>query len=369
MESVRERVPVRTIFAVIGLVLLAAAGVVLVLHMGRVITWLVVAAFLAVLANAVVTVAERRLRLSRGLATLLVFTLGVALVVGLAVLFIRPVAREVGQFADQLPVYVDQARNGTGPVGDLIRRFHLDRYVAENQAQLRSSLSSLGGPALAVLRGIANTAISVLVVLVLTIFMTLEGPALVRGLLEVLPERRRARVAAVAADCGRAVTGYVTGQLLIATICGVTTYLVLLVLGVPFRGTIALFVALADLIPLVGATLGAVVATAVALLHGLTPGIVVAGWFIVYQQLENHLLQPVVQSRTVRLSPLTVLVSVIVGVELAGILGALLAIPAAGMVQVVARDLWRGRVSAAGTVPAAAPPGPGPIAPDAGGPA
>ena len=108
------------------------------------------------------------------------------------------------------------------------------------------------------------------------------------------------------------------------------------VLGVPFAGLIALFVAIADLIPLVGATLGAVVAVVAGFVHSVPAGIAVIVFFVLYQQLENHLLQPLILSRTVELNPLTVLVAILVAVELAGILGALLAIPVAGMVQVVA---------------------------------
>lgn len=353
MFEQREQVPVRTIAATIGMVLVAYGAVMLLGHLARVLTWLVIAAFLAVLANSVVAICERRLHLGRGLATALVFVLGTAVVVALAVLFVRPLAREVGQFAEDLPRYVAQARAGEGPVGDLIARFNLDEQVDRNAAKIQESLTGLGAPALTVLQGIANTLIGALVVLVLTIFMTLEGPGLVRGALAAMPDRRRDRTAAVAADCGRAVTGYMSGQVLIAVICGVTTYLVLWILDVPFRGTVALFVALVDLIPLVGATIGAVVAVAVALLSSTTDGIVVAIWFLVYQQLENHVLQPLVQSRTVKLNAITVLVSVIIGVELAGILGALLAIPAAGMISVIVRDVWdhrRGRTKDAPTV-------------------
>ena len=124
------------------------------------------------------------------------------------------------------------------------------------------------------------------------------------------------------------------------------TYAVLKISGVPFAGLIAVFVAIADLIPLVGATLGAVVAAVAAFIHSVPAGIAVIVFFVVYQQLENHLLQPVIFSRTVKLNPLTVLVAILLGVELAGILGALLAIPVAGIIQVVLRDVWdhrRGR--------------------------
>jgi predicted PurR-regulated permease PerM len=144
----------------------------------------------------------------------------------------------------------------------------------------------------------------------------------------------------VSADCAKSITGYLSGNLLISVICGVLTYVTLLVAGVPFAGLIALFVAVADLIPLVGATLGAIVAGVAAAIHSIPALIIVVVFFLVYQQVENHLLQPVILSRTVKLNPLTVLVSILVAVELAGVLGAFLAIPIAGMIQVVVRDLW-----------------------------
>jgi predicted PurR-regulated permease PerM len=115
------------------------------------------------------------------------------------------------------------------------------------------------------------------------------------------------------------------------------------VVGVPFAGLIALFVAIADLIPLIGATLGAVVAIIAAGVHSTTALIVIVIFFVAYQQLENHVLQPLILSRTVKLNPLAVLISILVGVDLAGILGALLAIPIAGIIQVVLRDVWDNR--------------------------
>jgi hypothetical protein len=111
-------------------------------------------------------------------------------------------------------------------------------------------------------------------------------------------------------------------------------------MGVPFAGLIAIFVAFADLIPLIGATLGAIVAVTAAAFHSIPALIVIAVFFVAYQQLENHVLQPLILSRTVKLNPLTVIVAILVGVELAGILGALLAIPFAGIIQVIVRDLW-----------------------------
>jgi predicted PurR-regulated permease PerM len=160
------------------------------------------------------------------------------------------------------------------------------------------------------------------------------------GILALFPDDRAGHLRAVSAECAKTITGYISGNLLISVICGGLTYAVLASLGVPFSGLIALFVGVADLIPLVGATLGAVVAALAAFLHSVPAGIIAITFFILYQQLENHLLQPLIFSRTVKLNPLTVLVAILIAVELAGLLGALLAIPVAGMIQIIARDLW-----------------------------
>ena len=172
--------------------------------------------------------------------------------------------------------------------------------------------------------------------------MVVQGPKLLAAWTATLPEHQQERVRRVAADCAKAVTGYMTGNLLISIIAGTVTYVVLWIMGVPYRGVVALFVGFADLIPLVGATLGAVVAIAVAALHSLPAAIVVLVVFVVYQQVENHVLQPVIMSRTVQLSALTVLVSILIGVELFGFLGALLAIPVAGVLHVIGRDIYDG---------------------------
>jgi predicted PurR-regulated permease PerM len=241
---------------------------------------------------------------------------------------------------------VSDARAGKGPVGDFLQRTHVLTYVQDNQNKIKALASGLTTPAAGVLSGIATGVAGVVTIFVLAYLMVLEGPKVVDGSLNLLDEDDRPRVRAVAADCAKSITGYLSGNLLISVICGVLTYIVLLSTGVPFAGLIALFVAVADLIPLVGASIGAVVALIAAAIHSVPALIVVAIFVLVYQQLENHLLQPLILSRTVKLNPLTVLISILLAVELAGVLGAFLAIPIAGMAQVIARDLWdhrRGR--------------------------
>jgi predicted PurR-regulated permease PerM len=171
----------------------------------------------------------------------------------------------------------------------------------------------------------------------------LYGPDILRNALSVLNPTKRDRVKAVASDCARALTGYVMGNLLISVVAGTLTFIALTIFGVPFAAVLALWTAFADLIPLVGATLGAIPTIGVAFLHSTSAGIGMLIFYIVYQQFENHVLQVVIMSKTVQINQLFVLVSVLIGVELLGFLGALLAIPAAGVIQVIARDLWDNR--------------------------
>jgi predicted PurR-regulated permease PerM len=172
----------------------------------------------------------------------------------------------------------------------------------------------------------------------LTFFMLLEGGTWVERAYSLFPEASQERWRRVGDEIYRTVGGYVTGNILISLIAGGSITIVLLVLGVPYAVALGLLVAFLDLIPLAGATVAGVIVAAVAFLHSVPAGIVAVVFFIVYQQVENHFLQPVIYGRTVQLSPLVVLVSVLVGAELAGILGALAAIPVAGTLQVIVRD-------------------------------
>ena len=340
----RDRVPVRTSLATIGLVLATVAVLWVLVEVRQILTWIVVAAFFAVALAPVVGFVERRVTHGRrALATLLVFLLVVLVLAALVAAFAVPLAKEGTSLAGQLPQLVEDARAGRGPVGQLLDRTNALEYVQQNQDRIRAFATGLTTPAAGVLKGVATGIAGSLTIFVLAYLMVLEGPKVVSGGLGLLPPERRGRVRRVATDCGRSVTGYISGNLLISVICGLLTYAVLKVLGVPFAALISLFVALADLIPLVGATLGAVVAALAGFVHSVPAGIAVIIFFVVYQQLENHLLQPLILSRTVDLNPLTVLVAILVAVELAGILGALLAIPLAGMGQVVLRDLWDNR--------------------------
>jgi predicted PurR-regulated permease PerM len=171
----------------------------------------------------------------------------------------------------------------------------------------------------------------------------------------LLPERSQPRWRRIGRDIHGTIGGYVTGNLLLSLIAGVTSTAVLLVMGVPFAVALGLVVAILDLIPLAGATLAGIIVVTVSFLHSVPAGIVLLVFMILYQQAENHILQPLVYGRTVQLSPLVVLISILIGAELAGILGALAAIPVAGSIQVILRDILAVRRSRADE-PVALPP-------------
>jgi predicted PurR-regulated permease PerM len=336
----RNPIPWRVIFATIFAVLAVWIGLSILRELARIVTWLVVAGFLAVVLTPAVDFLVNKLRFRRALATLLVFVTGLGLLAALLYTFIRPIADQAGEFSDNFPEYVADARAGRGPMGGIVQRYDLDERLEQNQDRIRDALNELGSNSVDIVRSLGNALAAGLTIFVLAFLMILEGPQILATLVNVLREERRERVKRVAGDCAKAITGYMAGNLLISVVAGTATFAFLFFADVPFRGVLALWVAFADLIPLVGATLGAIPTVVVAFLHSTVAGIAAIVFFVVYQQFENHVLQVTIMSRTVNLNPLAVLVSVLCGVELFGILGALLAIPVAGVIQVVIRDVY-----------------------------
>ena len=340
----RRPVPVRTIAVTIGMVLATLVGIVVLQRLTHILALLAVALFFAVALSPPVNFLERRLHVRRGVAATLVLLVGFGLIAAMIYTFVRPIVDQTQKFVEDLPEYVEDAEAGRGTIGRLVQRYNIDEWVRENQDRLEQIRNDAGSRAPAVLGSVASAIFAGLTVLVLAILMLLQGPDIQQGFLNVIDAphapRRRERVRRIASDAARAVTGYIAGNVVISIIAGAATYVFLLIAGVPFKEVLALWVAFADLIPLVGATLGAVPAVLVAFLHSVPVGIATVVFFIAYQQFENHVLQVTVMSRTVDLNPLAVLIAVLVGVELFGVLGALLAIPMAGVLQVIVRDIY-----------------------------
>ena len=328
----------RAILTVIG-VILAAAIVLQVLWVTRsVVIWVLIAVFLAMALNPAVEILARR-GMRRGPAVGIVFVGAILIIVGIAATFVPTLVREVNDLAAAVPGYIDDLTSGRGKLGFLEREYQIVEKARE--AIKKSGVGGvlgLSNTALSLTKSILNAVIAVVTISFLTLFMLLEGPTWVERIYSLMSEPVRPRWRKVGGDIYRTVGGYVTGNLAISLIAGVVSTTVLLVLGVPYAVALGLIVALLDLIPLAGATLAAIIVSAVGFLHSTTAGIVLVVFFVLYQQLENHVLQPLVYGRTVRLSPLIVLIAVLMGAKLAGVIGALGAIPVAGAIQVIVVD-------------------------------
>jgi predicted PurR-regulated permease PerM len=305
----------------------------------HVIAWVVIALFLALALDPLVGWIERRGHIKRGPAIAITYLIVLAVIVAVGATFIPKLVDEVNGFVQALPNYVHDLTHGRGRLGFLERKYHVVEKVRE-QVQKGGATRVLGlsGAALSITKSIITIIAATVTIVFLTFFMLLEGRSWVDRVYSLMPEESQPRWRRVGHDIYRTVGGYVTGNILISLIAGGSITIVLVIMGVPYAAALGLLVAFLDLIPLAGATVAGIIVCLVAFLHSVPAGIVVLVFFVVYQQLENHFLQPVIYGRTVQLSPLAVLISVLVGAELAGILGALAAIPVAGSLQVVIRD-------------------------------
>jgi predicted PurR-regulated permease PerM len=318
---------VRTILTVLALVIAVWALLHVVSIARHVVVWFLIALFLALAINPLVERIQGR-GLGRGLASGIAFLLVLLVLVLVGALFIPTLVRNVNNFVDAVPGYVDDLTKGRGRLGFLETKYHVVEKVREQVEKGGAKrLLGLSGAAVAITKGVLNIVVGVVTVTFLTFFMLLEGPQWINRLYGLLPPQSQPRWRKVGEDIYRTVGGYVTGNLLISLIAGTLTTFVLLLMGVPYAVALGLVVAILDLIPLAGATIAAIIIGTVAFLHSIVAGIVLVAFFIVYQQVENHVLQPLVYGRTVQLSPLAVLLAVLVGAEIAGVLGALAAIP------------------------------------------
>jgi predicted PurR-regulated permease PerM len=345
VEARVVRVEARTVLNVL-LIVLAFVLVLEMIWLSReVLTWILVALFLAIALNPAVDFFQRHGVKRRGYAaalTLVLLLLGLA---ALGSLFVPTLVREANDFVRAVPGYVEDVSEGRGPLGDLDRKYDIvDRVREAVQKGGAAGVLGLSGTAVSITKGIITAIVAVVTIAFMTFFMLLEGPRWVERFFALLPEHSQPRWRRVGGDVYKTIGGYVTGNLLISIIAGVATTLLLIATGVSFAVALGLLVAILDLVPLAGATLAAILVTSVAFIdQGWVVGLIVLVFFIVYQQLENHVLQPLVYSRTVQLSPLAILISVLIGAKLAGVLGALGAIPVAGTIQVLFQEWLRSR--------------------------
>ena len=267
----------------------------------------------------------------RGPAATAVFLIALIVLAIVAVVALPPIIGQVTDLADGLPALA----KGHGPLGYLQRQYHLVDHV-------RAAVGT-GDSALSVALGVAATGVSLVVVAFLTFFMLLEGPAWFERLLGLVPDHARVHCERVGDGISRTVAGFVAGTFITALIAGLLATIVLFATGVPYAIPVGLLVAFLDLLPIVGAILAIAVLATVSLTQGLIQAVIVVGIFFVYHQLEVYYLRPVIYGRTIELSPLAVLVTVVIGTGLAGLMGAIAAIPVAGAIQAAITELAAAR--------------------------
>jgi predicted PurR-regulated permease PerM len=336
-----------TTVAVVGLVYLAAH---LVYKLREILLLFVVAGFIALLLNPAV-VGLRRVGIKRrGSAVAIVTVLAVAAFGGLAFAFGYPLVNGLTHLARNLPKYVDQAEHGKGWLGHLVRKYHVKHWVQTNLApKLATFARNLSKPALAVGKGAVSLIIALLTIFVLVLLLLLEGHKMRSGVLKMMAPERAEATSRIAGEVSRSVTGYMVGNFITSLLAGIVVFVTLIVLGVPFALLWGLWVALLDFLPMIGGAIAGIPTVLFAFAHSVSAGIVVLIVFLAYTQIENHVLNPIVMSRTVKINPLLVLVAILFGASVGdlvggffgGFVGTLLAIPTAGSIQVIVREVWQ----------------------------
>jgi predicted PurR-regulated permease PerM len=319
---------------------LALVVAVLVLWKARtLVEWILVALLLALALEPPVEWLVRR-RFKRGWAVLTVFLVLTVVLLGVIAMFV-PVAVTQGQaLVAQFPELMERIQ-ASAPVRWAEDHFQL---VTKLKATVHEGAGDVAAPALAVAGRVIEAISAIIGVIVLTIFMLLFGADVVEQLLAWWPPDRRRRAQNLANKMQKVVGGYVAGTLLVASVGGVVMGTTLAILGVPYFLPLGLLMVVFGIVPVLGSTVGAVLLVGLTFaFQGTTAGFVSLGVYLVYQQIENHVLQPVVQRRTLKMNPLLITLSLLAGTLIAGILGALLALPIAGALQVVLQDVLQRR--------------------------
>lgn len=335
-----DHVSSRTVLRVVVIVLTVIGTIVLVRLLWQPITWLVVAAFLAVALSAPVNVLARRMR--RGYAITIVYLTLLLTPVALGILIVPPMIRQGVDFVNKLPAYSRDVQDYVNR-SKRLRKIDRDFEITTKLRKEANNAPKHFGEAAGTLRDVGSALVSslfaALTILVLSLFMVSRGRSWVDAAVDLWGGHEREALKRTLDRTGVAVGNYVGGAALQATVAGVTSFLVLTVLGVPFAAPLAILVGLFDLLPMVGATIAAVFIGLVTLFNDFPTATIIWTIFAVaYQQFENYVIQPQIQKRAVELQPFVTLVSVMFGAALFGVLGAILAVPTAATIQIAIQE-------------------------------
>ena len=335
-----ELSPSRSVARTVLIIVAVLVSLYLVYLLRKPLGWLFIATFLAVALAGPVNFLERRMK--RGFAITLVYLGLMAVPVVLGTLMVPPLVNEASNLAEEAPQYANDVTKfvkENDRLRDLDADYDLTGTLREQADKLPSKLGGAAGTLRDVGLGLVNSIFALVTILILTAFMLGGGRRWIDHALRYLPEDRAERMERVLRRSAAAVGNYVAGALAQATLAGILSFVVLSILGVPFAAPLSLIIFFLDLIPLVGATIGAVAVGLVTLFTNFpTATIVWLVWSIVYQQVENNVIQPQIQRRALSINPFLVIVAVLFGSSLLGVLGALVAVPMAASIQIAARE-------------------------------
>jgi len=342
LPEVEVTVSNRTILRIITATIVAIVFVVAVRHSAHTLTLIGAALFLSLALNAPVHWLAERLpgkrRGSRGLATGLSIVIVLVLLGAFLAVIVPPLVNQTTKFVREVPSLVEQVRDQNSGLGKFVRQHKLEGQVDKISQQLSNRVDNIGGTAVSTISHIGSSLFATLTVTVLTVMMLAEGPRWRRIFEQLIPSRHTDRTKKLAHDMHRVIQGYVNGQVLLATIASLLIVPMLFILHISNPLALMVIVFICGLIPMVGHTIGAIIVTTVALFHSVTAAIIILAYYILYQQIENYVVQPRIQANATNMSALLVFISVILGANFGGLLGALVAIPVAGCIRVAVLD-------------------------------
>jgi predicted PurR-regulated permease PerM len=304
----------------------------------NVLVLVVVAAFLAVGINPAVRRLER-LGLNRGQAVAVIFLSGLVFVTAFALAVIPPLVSQVTTFATNLPDYVENLAKENPRIQEWVEDNDIPDKLRDATSNFPSLISNSFGSVLGIAGSVAGTLFNMLTITVLTIYFSLSLSQLHEGTLRLVPKSKREQARDLLDPILEKIGGYIAGQITVALIAGVLAFAFLAILDVPSPIALALWVSIAALIPMVGATLGAIPAVIVAFFDSTGLGITTLVYFIAYQQIENYVIAPRIMTRAVDISPAAVLLAALIGGSLLGFFGALMAIPTAAAIKLLTQEL------------------------------
>lgn len=278
---------------------------------------------------------------SRSLATSLSFLVVIVLLGGFIASIAPPLVKQTESFITAAPELVSDFRDQNSPAGRFIRQHHLEKQVNTLSTQLSDRLKNIGGTAFSTVRRIGDSVFSLLTILVLTFMMLVEGPRWLRFARDMVPDKHHKLADRMAREMYAVIKGFVNGQVTLAALASALIMPAVLVLHIGYPVAIMVIIFVCGLIPMVGHTIGAIIVTLVALFHSTSAAIIILAYYILYQQIENILIQPRIQANSTNMSPLLVFASVVVGVSFGGLFGGLVAIPVAGCLRIAILEYLR----------------------------